>query len=406
MISFEEACRRILRKTMPLPRTRVRLSDAAGYVLAAPVITRYHIPRFDSSAVDGYGVHWQDVTSASESSPVSLRLAGAVRAGDVSKKTIPRGSCVKLMTGAMVPRGVNAVIMREYTEEVNHAVTVSSPAKRGDNVRLNGEEFAKGAVVLGEGARITPTAVGLLATVGCSTVRVHRKPRVALIVTGNELVAADKSLKEGKIRDSNSPALVAALQRIGVKPGMVARTVDSRAAIARALNSALKVSDVVITVGGVSVGDFDYVKGVAERYGIKTAFWRVAIKPGKPFFFGTKGRKLVFGLPGNPVSALITFHLFVVPALHRMMGGKLKEELLLRARLDHSLSRNPHRMEFVRGLVRRRASDGLVVSSTRGQGSHMLGGLAAANCIIYVRPGRGLLPKRSFVDVQMLLWNM
>ncbi|MFQ5798183.1 MAG: gephyrin-like molybdotransferase Glp [Bacteroidota bacterium] len=405
MISFEEARRRILKRSAALPKIRVALSDAAGYVLAESVTARENIPPFDASAVDGYGVNWEDIASAAESSPVTLQLLDVVKAGEVSKKVLHQGSCIKLMTGAMIPAGVDTVVMQEFVEEVGRAVRFRTRACRGDNVRRRGEEFAKGTLVLREGTFITPPVVGLLATVGRPLVRVYRKPRVALILTGTELVPADKSLKVGKIRDSNSPALVAALRAIDVEPQIVVRVADTRSAITRALSSSLRTADAIMMVGGVSVGDFDYVKEIAGALDVERIFWKVAIKPGKPFFFGAKSRKLVFGLPGNPVSALVTFYLFVVPALRKMMGSKLKNDLLLRARLEHFLSKNSERMEFVRGLVRRTASGALVVSATQGQDSHMLGGLATANCIIYLRPGKGVLPKNKLVDVQILSWN-
>ncbi len=405
MISFEEARRRILKRSAALPKIRVPLSDAAGFVLAESVTARENIPLFDASAVDGYGVNWEDIASAAKSSPVTLRLVDVVKAGRASKKVLHRGSCIKLMTGAMIPAGVDTVVMREFAEEVARAVRFRTRGCPGDDVRRRGEEFAKGTLVVREGTLITPPVVGLLAPLGRPLVRVYRKPRVTLLVTGNELVPADKSLKVGKIRDSNSPALVAALRDIDVEPQIVVRVADTRSAIARPLSSSLRTADVIITVGGVSVGDFDYVKQVAETLGVKTVFWKIAIKPGKPLFFGTKGRKLVFGLPGNPVSALVTFYLFVVPALRKMMGSEVKNDLFFRARLKHSLSKNSERMEFVRGLVRRTASGALVVSATQGQDSHMLGGLATANCIIYLRPGKGFLSKNKLVDVQILSWN-
>ena len=406
MIDFEEARGKILKKSSVLPSRRVRVHDAIGSVLAEHVKARENIPLFNASAVDGYGVHRNDIESAVEFSPVTLQLAGTLRAGDNGKEPLKKGNCVKLMTGAMVPRGVDTVIMREFAEEVDHRVILRARMRRGDNVRRRGEEFVKGALVLKSGTLITPPVVGLLATLGRSTVKVYRKPKVALIITGNELAPADEPLRRGFIRESNSPALIAALRSVGIERIRVNRVADNRSALIRVLSTALRAADVIITVGGVSVGDFDYVREVAHTVGVEKVFWRVAIKPGKPFFFGTKAGKLVFGLPGNPVSALLTFHLLVVPALRRVMGCKPRDELFMRARLEHPLRRNPERMEFVRGLVRRTSAGELIVSATRGQDSHMLGGLAAANCLIHVQPGTKDLGKSRFVDVQLLSWQL
>jgi len=404
MIPFEEALLLVLRHPEPLEAISVPLGNAFGHCLAEPVTARMDLPRFDNSAMDGFGVRLADVAGASGESPARLRLISTVRAGDEAEQALRPGTAVKILTGAPVPDGAEAVVMREYCREVDGAVLVARSAKPGENIRRRGEEFHEGDAVLQSGLRLNPAAVGLLATLGCSKVPVHRKPKVAVIATGSELVAPGGELRPGQIYDSNSYILAAALRDLGIEDYRLARAEDTPEAIRAQIAAALEWADAVITIGGVSVGDYDFVKEAGESLGIEEHCWQVAIKPGKPFFFGTRGAQLVCGLPGNPVSALVTFHTLVRPALLRLLGMAQVEPLLLTAVLAAPLKKKPGRLEFIRGIAS--VQDGrLQVAPTTGQDSHMLGGFANANCLIRFPPEADSRAAGDEITIELLNWD-
>lgn len=380
MISFEEARRIILDNAQPYGTIRRRLEALTGMVLAEAVKATFDLPRFDNSAVDGYGVKVSDLLKATENSPVTLKLVGTIQAGDAGKISIKSGEAVKILTGATVPASVEAVVMQEYTELQGTDVRFLKSTKPGDNIRRKGEEFRHGQAVIATGTVITPPVIGLLANLGHASAKSYRKPRVGLITTGSELVQPGKKLGPGQIYDSNTFALSAALKDIGIETVRIYHAKDEKKATRRAFEKALAENDVLVSLGGISVGAFDFVKDVAEDLGIQTLFWRIAIKPGKPVYFGKFGKKLVFGLPGNPVSALVTYHQLVQPALLKMLGYPQSTPVSLRATLSKALKKKAGRQEFVRGVV---SYNGIFrVTPTIGQDSHMLGGLAAANCLI------------------------
>ncbi len=409
MIGFDEALEAILQRVKPLPRERARLEACLGRVLAEPVKARFDLPRFDQSAMDGFGVRVADIESATSDSPVRLTVSESIYAGDSASRRLRPGTAAKILTGSRTPSGVEAVVMKEYCEEDGDSVLVGRPAKPGENIRRRGEEFCKGDCALGKGARITPPVVGLLATFGRASVWVHRRPKVTVAVTGNEIVEPGQRLKASHIYDANSYALAAALADIGIDGCTVLRLRDDRKTLRKRLARALETSDVLITAGGVSVGDRDYVKATLEELGVKTVFWRVAIKPGKPNYFGVfggKGRanRLAFGLPGNPVSALASYHQLVAPALFKMMGRTPQDKVRLQAVLDTDLRKKAGRLEWVRGVVRT-CETGLVVTAVRGQGSHMLSGLATANCLIILPQHGTRFSKGDQVEVELLDWG-
>ena len=278
-------------------------------------------------------------------------------------------------------------------------------AKEGENVRSKGEEFDRGEIVLSRGTIITPPVVGMLATLGFTKVKTYRAPRVALIVTGNELRMSPGALRAGEIRDSNSHTLAAALRMAGISPALVLHIPDRREQISKAFARALKKADVVVSAGGVSVGDFDFVKEVLNDLRVKTVFWRVAMKPGKPNYFGVRSARLVFGLPGNPVSALVSFEMLVMPALRKMMGIHPSEFLNSQALLDSDVRKGKGRIEFARAVVSRSSDGHLTVRPVEGQGSHMVGGLVAANCLIIFPKDSELISKGDVVSIRMFAWN-
>lgn len=404
MISFEDARRIILEQARPLGKVRRALDKLPGMVLAESVTAPFDLPRFDNSAVDGYGVKVSDAQGISVENPAELQLIDTIQAGDSGRVNLTSGQAVRIFTGAPVPADVDAVVMQEETQTVGNAVRIFKAAKPGDNIRRRGEEFQKGREVILAGMAITPPVIGLLANLGYSSAMAYRKPRVALISTGNELVKPGKPLKPGQIYDSNTVALTAALKTIGIESIRVYQAKDTQRATKSAFEKALAENDVVISLGGISVGAFDFVKDVAEELGIETLFWRIAIKPGKPVYFGKSGKKLVFGLPGNPVSALVTYHQLVQPALLQVLGIPQQASAPQQAILLEALRKKPGRREFVRGFAAYDAAGALTVKPSVGQDSHMLGGLAKANCLIDFSLDAERLNVNEPVSIEWLRW--
>jgi len=405
MIDIETALRLILENVEALPVTSRNATEALGYVLAQAVRAAEHAPPFDASAMDGFAVHVCDTAAASPDAPVELPVTGTVRAGGAAPGRLEFGEARKIMTGAPVPEGADAVVMKENVTIDGGSIIVTHPLEKGENLRLRGGEFSPGETVVSAGTTISPGVVGVLCSLGCLEISVFRKPRVALIVTGDEVRAPHAALAPGEIRDSISASLVAALRALWIEPCLVSRVGDEREALGAILEGALNDADVVITSGGVSVGEFDLVKEVAEERGVTTIFWRIAMKPGKPNFFGRRGRRLFFGLPGNPVSALVSYHQLVKPALLAMSGRERTGCMRFKARLESDLRKRTPRLEFVRGVSRRDPGGNWIVSPLRGQESHMIGSLARADCLIHFPKEVHLLERGSEVDIEPLLWS-
>jgi molybdopterin molybdotransferase len=407
MLTYEEALKQILQQAAPLPTIELPLEQLLGFVLADPVVAEFAMPQFDNSAVDGFGVLLADTAAASADHPVSLKLSGEIQAGTPGNLEITAGSAIKILTGAVVPDSVDAVVMGEYCQEKNGSVTVGYAPVEGENVRRRGTEFEAGAAVLPAGLLVTPPVVGLLASLGYRSFPVHRKPSLAIIATGDELVEPGKPLQPGQIYDSNSFALGAALSAIGISQCRVLHASDSAESTRAAFQEAFASHDVIISTGGVSVGDYDFVKDVLESLGVRTVFWRIAIKPGKPVYFGVlpseNGNKLIFGLPGNPVSGLVTYHQFVKPALRKLMGSEAPAQKLL-AKLRGQLKKKPGRLDFVRGIIQFGADGQVEVRATQGQDSHMISGLAKANSLIHFDADADRFENGTNVTVDLINW--
>jgi molybdopterin molybdotransferase len=406
MIEYENAVKRVVARASHLPVISVSLKKALGHCLAADVKTTSLIPRFDSSGVDGYAVRTRDIAKASKEKPAVLNISKTIRAGDVSPATLSPGRAIRILTGAPIPSAADTVVMQEFVSEKDGRIVVTSPQRKGKNIRGAGEEYAKGELALQKGMLITPSVVGLLATLGCTRVRVFRKPRIAVIVSGNELRRPSGRLRRGEIYDSNSYALSAALASLGTKPVISVRVRDDKKKMLAEFRRAFEKADVVISSGGVSAGEYDFVKEISGQLGIKQVFWKVAIKPGKPNFFGVHGKKLFFGLPGNPVAALLSFQLLVRPALDKIMGRSHPSSFWLSARLRTEAEKKPGRVEFIRGVLTTDDGGASWVEPTRGQDSHMMGGLAAANCIVYFPKEASRLKSGEMVSVNMLRWSL
>ena len=397
MLQLEEARQRLIDAIAPLPTESISLRVATGRVLAGEVISPIDLPAFDNSAMDGYAVRSADVSCASPDSPVALKLVGRSATGEVFAGTVPAGSCVRVFTGSMLPHGSDAVVMQEDTHlDAGQPETVffMDRAKPWENVRLRGEDVNAGATLAQAGERMTAGRSGLLAAAGISSVSAHRRPIIGLLATGSELVETSTPLAPGKIYESNRLVLEPLLIRSGAVARIFPLVPDTLDATCQALKQAFDECDGVVTSGGVSVGELDFVKAAFEQLGGSMDFWRVAIKPGKPFVFGRRREKLLFGLPGNPVSALVTFLLLVRPALWRWQGATNIMPLTAHCVLAEPLVNHGDRRHFMRVRVDEKGE----ASSTGTQASHLLSSLAGANGLVDV-PANSTLAAGSLVRV-------
>ena len=315
MLTVEEAQERVLAEITPLAAEDVPLEDALGRVLREDVIAPVDVPERDNSAMDGYAIRAEDVANA----PVSLRVVDDLPAGYVTSTRVEAGTAIRIMTGALLPVGADAVAQVEITDGGSEIVRINEPVRSGTNVRRRGEDMRAGEVVLRAGNGIGAAEIGVLASVQKSVVRAGRRPVVAILATGDEIIEIDEPRASGKVVNSNSYALAAMVRQTGAIPRRLGIARDTREETIAALRSALD-SDFVITTGGVSVGAFDFVKEALDAVGAETKFWKVAMRPGKPVVLSRAGDRVCFGLPGNPVSSLVAFLLFVAPALRKAMG--------------------------------------------------------------------------------------
>ncbi|MCZ7558114.1 MAG: molybdopterin molybdotransferase MoeA [Bacteroidia bacterium] len=405
MLDFSDALGLIIRAAKPPPPVDVPLKSAAGRVLAADVKSASPLPRFDASAVDGYALRAADTSAASEKGEVRLTVTDTISAGTGSHTARP-GTALRIFTGAMMPKGADSVVMQEHVLRDGDAILLGKSVSPGANVRLKGEEFQKNALVFPKGTLVTPPVVGMLASLGKTELRVYDLPRVEVIVTGNELLEPGTPLSPGKIYDSNGVTISTALRALGLSSVRVHRVKDNLASIRRALRTALQRADIVVTAGGASVGDFDYIREACEAEGVRLKYQTLAIKPGKPNMFGTRDRVLFFGLPGNPVAALLSLHLLVQPAVCGLMGLPNRYTGGFSARLTCGIKKKAGRLEFLRGVLHADGNGTYVVTPVLAQDSHMLSGLAQADCLIHFPKDAGSLDEGESVTVTSLRWSL
>ena len=408
LISFEEGLQIILEKTPTLGKITLSLRKLSGRILAEDILTPFPLPRFDNSAMDGYAVKVRDYERASPANPIPVKVVATIRAGETGNQSLPPGMAIKIMTGAPIPPGAEAVVMREDVES-EQGLFIIKPIKRGANIRRQGGELPENSLALSAGTRVTPPVVGMLATLGKERALVYKSPKATVIITGDELQQLGEEAVSGRIYNSNGPALESAIRRSGVQSIKLLSCPDDESALRRQLGMALRNSDLIITVGGISVGDYDYVRRVANSLGVTEHLWRMAIKPGKPVYFGTfargKRNPVVFiGLPGNPVSALMGFNLFARTAIRKMTGDPSPAPRIAQARLARDLRKKVGRTEFVR--ARLSPSDGLPsVDPVTGQESHMVSGLVQADSLIIFPKDAEFLPRDSIVDMIPIEWS-
>ena len=375
----------------PLPAEQVALDDVLGRVIAEDVVADVDLPPFVSSAMDGYAV-----AAGAEG---ELEVIGESRAGHPAEVEVRPGTAVRISTGAVVPAGAGAVVPVERVEERGATVVVPR-LDAGANIRAAGEDVRAGEVVIGPGTQAGAAEAGVLAAVGRSHVRCARRPRVAVLATGDELRAPGEELGPGQIRDSNAVALAAQAGLAGADVVSNEVVGDSFESTVDALRSALDRADVLVVSGGVSVGPHDHVKPALAELGVEEVFWGVSLKPGKPTWFGRLGDRLVFGLPGNPVSAMVTFQLFGVPALRALQGAP-HTPARAGARLGAAVRLNAQREQAIRCRLAA-GDDGWVVEPTKAQGSHVLTSMLGARALAFVPPGDGELPAGARVEIELL----
>ncbi|MBI5238091.1 MAG: molybdopterin molybdotransferase MoeA [Deltaproteobacteria bacterium] len=383
MIPVKQALDIILNEIKPLGAESAGILDSLGRVLAEDITALRPNPPWDNSAMDGFAVRSADTVGAAAERPVSLKVIYDLAAGSVPKGPVKDKTCVRIMTGAPMPDGADAVVMMEYTSAgADTAVLIHREAKTGEHIRKAGEDFKARDVVLKAGITIRPAEAAMLATVGRANALVRKRPVAAVISTGDELVEIDKTLSPGKILNSNGYALCALVMSSGAKAMHLGIARDTRKSLTEKLKAAME-ADCIITSGGVSVGDYDLVKDVLRELGSEMRFWKVALKPGKPLAFGIIQGKPAFGLPGNPISSMVAFEQFVRPALLKMAGYKEIFRSGIKAVVTADVKIKPGRMNFLRA---RTSFDGKVfsVEPLQGQGSGMISSMAAANSFIVI----------------------
>ncbi len=404
MLRVEEALERILADITRLEPEQVPLSEASGRVLAEAIASQEDVPPFANSAMDGYALRSSDTQSATPQEARRLRLAGIVQAGRVAERPLEAGEAMRILTGAPVPPGADAVIQQELVETGEAGdtgwVEVPAPVAQGNNVRHAGEDIRRGTRVLEEGAILGPSEIGVLASLGVATVSVYRRPVVAILATGDELVEIEQALRPGQIRNSNSYLLAAAAAQAGGIPRPLGIARDQVEELRAKLRSAQQ-ADLILTSGGVSVGDYDLVKDIMREQGA-IDFWRVNLRPGKPLAFGKLGGTPLLGLPGNPVSAAVTFELFARPALRKMQGFGQLLRPMVQARLLDSIQESGSRRHYVRALVT--LQDGVFVARTTGpQDSHILTSMVGANALVVIPENSPTVQPGEIVQAMLLV---
>lgn len=392
LLSLEEAQRRILERMTPLAAELVPLEQAAGRVLAEPAASRIDLPPFAASAMDGFAVRAADT-------PGRLPVVERIAAGTPASRELRAGEAMGIATGGSVPEGADAVIPIEYVVERDNSVEIPEPVAAGGNIRPRGGDLEEGAVVVPRGTRLGPAQLGALAAAGVSAVPVGRRPRAAVLSTGTELRPPGEALRPGQIYEANGVILATQLRSAGAEVETLPAVADDLEAHRRALEDGLR-ADVFVTSGGVSVGPHDLVRTVGAELGVEEVLWGVAVKPGKPLWFGVGAGTLVFGLPGNPVSSLVCFELFVRPAVLALQGADDPLPRFQPGRLAAAVRPNPSRTELVRARSRT-ADDAVELEVVTGQESHMIARAAGADVLVLVPAGEAELSAGSPVS---FLW--
>ena len=384
LISIAEAQRLVLERTKPLDAERVPIERASGRVLAEPATAIVDLPPFPSSAMDGYALRSSDTAKV----PVTLPVVERIAAGRPASRALGAGEAMAIATGGVVPEGADAVIQLENVEETETGLVVSEPVPAGANIRGRGGDVQAGGGVLEAGARLGAAQVAALAAAGITEVRCTKRPRVGILVTGTELRQPGEQLREGEIYESNGLLLATALGGAGAVPAQLGIVADDPEEYRRTMERALLGFDMLVTSGGASVGPHDLVRDVQRELRVEEVFWGVAVKPGKPVAFGVRRDHLVFNLPGNPVSVLVTFELFVRPAVNALLGAPDPLPAFQQGTLAAAVRRNPHRDELLRAVVKK-DNEAVALDPLSGQDSHMIVRAGQATALVLVEAGEG-----------------
>jgi molybdopterin molybdotransferase len=399
VLRASEALSVILDAVKPCGTITCSLLRANGSVLAHDIVADENVPTFDNSAMDGFAIRTEDI----HQTPVSLRIIGEIPAGSVAAQQLHQGEAMSIMTGAKIPQGADAIVQQEWTERVDeHTIKILHSVSFGHNVRRAGADITNGTVVLRSGTLLRPQEIGVLASLGERFVEVFRMPRVAILTTGSEIVDIDKPVPEGKIRNSNYYTLRTLLEELRCEVMPLGIAQDNRTELKEKISQGLQEADMLITSGGVSVGKYDFVKDVFKELAIDIQFSKVNIKPGMPLVFGMHGKTPVFGLPGNPVSSMVTFMQFVKPALRKMMGWQEPDiAITLRAQCEEDLVKTDGKRHFIRGIIECK-NGSLNVRTTGSQVSNKMTSLVAGNCLIIIPEEKEHVHKGDEVEVQLL----
>jgi len=398
VINASEALNIILDSVHPLETISAGLEQSCGSILGEEIVAPGDTPPFDNAAMDGFAVRSEDIRKV----PVELTVAGEIAAGSVLVKPLASHEAMSVMTGAKIPAGCDIVIQQEWTERTAEGrVTILRSADPGHNIRRAGSDIRTGTTVFTPGTFLRPQEIGVLASLGKRFIVIHRKPSIAILTTGNEVVEIDKPLPDGKIRNSNAYVLSALVRQLGCEVRSLGIAADEKSSLKESIRDGLR-ADVLITTGGVSVGKYDLVMDALKETGVEIKFWKVNIKPGMPLLFGLHGDKPVFGLPGNPVSAMVTFLQFVKPALMRLMGQKkYTPPLRLHAKLQEEITKSDGKRHFVRGVLMN-ANGSIAVRTTGSQVSNILTSLSQADCLIILPEDRNQFKAGEEVEVELL----
>ncbi len=399
LLTVEAARRAVLAAVTPLAVEPVPLAEALGRVLAADASSREPVPGFDNSAMDGFAVRAADTRGAGPGDPVTLRIAGESRAGTPADATLRVGEAFRISTGARIPAGADAVVRVEDTRSEGDRVRIEAEVESGNDIRRAGEDIAPDETVLRRGRSIGPAELGVLASLGMTRPPCRRRPRLHVITSGDELIEPDEPMRPGAVRNSNRYAIAALAERAGAEVTTSGAVPDDPGQTREAIDAALN-ADVVVICGGISVGDHDHVKGALSELEVEQVFWGIALKPGKPTWFGVRGGTLVFGLPGNPVSAMVTFLLLVRPALDALSGMTPKGRRTM-ARLATAYEKRPGRVHAIRCRLELRP-DGWHAWPAPGQGSHILTSMLGAQCLALLPAEADSFAAGDSVEVELL----
>ncbi|MCS6896720.1 MAG: molybdopterin molybdotransferase MoeA [Nitrospira sp.] len=398
---LDEARNVVLDATVALGVEKISILEALGRTLAEDIVAERDNPPWNNSAMDGFAVRWEDIKQEHAiQRPVTLKVVEDVPAGKMPTKTVRAGEAIRIMTGAPIPEGADTVVKVEDTEQEAGEVRIFKAEPRGANIRLQGEDVTKGTCIIQKGTVIRPAEVGMLAVLAKPLVFVYQRPRVAILSTGDELADLDERVGDDKIINSNSYGLAAAVQEAGGVPLLLGIARDTQAALKEKIFHGMN-ADLLVLSGGVSMGDYDFTKAVFREIGAEMHFWKLAIKPGQPLAFGKIFGKLAFGLPGNPVSSMVTFEQLVRPAILKMGGRRTYGRPTVEAVFQEHFSKRPDRQHFLRGVLTREQGV-FKVRTTGDQGSGILTSMVKANCLIDVPAEVERLHPGDVVTVQIL----